>query len=104
MGTRGFNPWLYEYYSRFTPDISRSQGLRIVFLIGSADISGGSYVIFEHALHAKRAGCEVTVVPLFDMSVVAKDWHPALAELEFATFEQIATPLHFETGSNGDPL
>ncbi|MEZ5184639.1 MAG: glycosyltransferase [Candidatus Nanopelagicales bacterium] len=90
MGSRAFNPWLYEYYARFSPDISAADPLRIVFLIGSADISGGSYVIFEHALHAQRHGCEVVVVPLFDMAAVAPDWHPALRELEFTTFEQIA--------------
>jgi glycosyltransferase involved in cell wall biosynthesis len=90
-GSRAFNPWLYEYYRRFTPDISRAETTRIVFLIGSADISGGSYVIFEHALHAKRAGCDVTVVPLFDMADVAPNWHPALQELEFASLEQIAS-------------
>ena len=91
MGSRQFNPWLYEYYSQFSPDISAVENLRIVFLIGSADISGGSYVIFEHALHAQRQGCEVVIVPIFDMAGVAPEWHPALRELEFATFEQIAS-------------
>lgn len=91
MGSRQFNPWLYEYYSQFSPDISAAENLRMVFLIGSADISGGSYVIFEHALHAQRQGCEVVIVPIFDMAGVAPDWHPALRELEFATFEQIAS-------------
>lgn len=91
MGSRRFNPWLYEYYSRFSPQISPADNLRVVFLIGSADISGGSYVIFEHALHAQRHGCEVVIVPMFDMAGVAPEWHPALQELEFSTFEQIAT-------------
>lgn len=88
--SRPFNPWLYEFYSRFNPDIESAEHLRIVFLIGSADISGGTYVIFEHALRAQAAGCEVVVVPLLDMATVARDWHPALETLEFADVASIA--------------
>jgi len=87
---RPFNPWLYEFYSRFSPDIAAADGLRIVFLIGSADISGGTYVIFEHALRAQAAGADVVVVPLFDMGGVARDWHPALDRLEFTDMAGIA--------------
>ncbi len=87
---RPFNPWLYEFYSRFSPDIASAQGLRIVFLIGSADISGGTYVIFEHALRAQAAGAQVVVVPMFDMGGVARDWHPALDRLEFSDMAGIA--------------
>ncbi|HQR78605.1 MAG TPA: glycosyltransferase family 4 protein [Actinomycetota bacterium] len=87
---RPFNPWLHEFYSRFSPDIASADRLRVVFLIGSADISGGTYVIFEHALRVRAAGGEVVVVPMFDMSTVARDWHPALADLEFATMDDIA--------------
>lgn len=87
---RPFNPWLYEFYSRYSPDIGSAEHLRVLFLIGSADISGGSYVIFEHALRVQAAGAEVVVVPMFDLSTVARDWHPALARLEFATIGQVA--------------
>lgn len=90
MTDRPFNPWLYEFYRRYSPRIETAAGLRVVFLIGSADISGGTYVIFEHAVRMARAGCEVVVVPLFDMSTVAAGWHPALTELEFATMAEIA--------------
>lgn len=85
-----FNPWLYDFYSRYSPDLSTADNLRIVFLIGSADISGGTYVIFEHAVRAQQAGCEVVIVPMFALDQAAADWHPALRELEFATFDQIA--------------
>lgn len=84
-----FNPWLYDFYSRYSPDLSTTENLRIVFLIGSADISGGTYVIFEHAVRAQKAGCEVVIVPMFPLDDVASDWHPALRELEFARFDQI---------------
>lgn len=85
-----FNPWLYDFYSRYSPDLSTAENLRIVFLIGSADISGGTYVIFEHAVRAQQAGCEVVIVPMFPLDHAAPDWHPALRQLEFATFDQIA--------------
>lgn len=88
--TRPFNPWLHEFYARFDPDIASGLRLRIVFLIGSADISGGTYVIFEHAMRAKAAGCEVVVVPMFAMDTVARDWHPALRELEFSDLDNIS--------------
>lgn len=91
MTDRPFNPWLYEFYRRYSPRIETATELRVVFLIGSADISGGTYVIFEHATRMKRAGMQVVVVPLFDMSTVAADWHPALAELEFATLPEVAS-------------
>ncbi len=89
MTQRPFNPWLYEFYRRYSPRIETADRLRVVFLIGSADISGGTYVIFEHAVRLKAAGCEVVVVPLFDLSTAAPGWHPALNELEFATMAQI---------------
>lgn len=90
MMDRPFNPWLYEFYSRFSPDIAAAGQMRIVFLIGSADISGGTYVIFEHALRAQAAGAQVVVVPLFDMGGVAPGWHPALDRLEFSDMAGIA--------------
>ena len=41
-------------------------------------------MIFEHAMYAHRHGVDVTIVPLFPLDVAAKDWHPALSELQFA--------------------
>ena len=87
---RPFNPWLYEFYRRFSPHIEDAAHLRVAFLIGSADISGGTYVIFEHALRMKRAGVEVVIIPMFDMGAVAPGWHPALEELEFRTTGEVS--------------
>jgi hypothetical protein len=58
--------------------------------MGSADISGGSYVIFEHALYLQSAGVDVTVVPSQPISAVSSSWHPALERLTFKTFDEIA--------------
>jgi glycosyltransferase involved in cell wall biosynthesis len=57
--------------------------------MGSADISGGSYVIFEHAIYLQSTGVDVTVVPLEPIASVS-DWHPALKQLRFSTLGDIA--------------
>lgn len=62
--------------------------MRLCFVIGSADISGGTFVIFQHALGAQDLGHEVTIVPLFDPSDATPAWHPALASLRFASLEE----------------
>ncbi|RMF05339.1 MAG: glycosyltransferase, partial [Alphaproteobacteria bacterium] len=62
----------------------------LCILIGSADISGGSLVIFEHALHLAENGVDVTIVPYFPLSDIKCDWHRGLARLRFATFEELA--------------
>jgi glycosyltransferase involved in cell wall biosynthesis len=64
--------------------------VNVCFLIGSADISGGSYVIFEHALYLQSNGWSVTLVPLQPVSSAALDWHPGLAQLTFKTYEEAA--------------
>lgn len=95
MTSQRFNPWLHEYYARYTVRVRPGARLRVVFIIGSADISGGTYVIFEHALWLQRHGAHVTIAPIFPMSVVTKGWHPALAELRFATLDELAGE-HFD--------
>jgi len=84
-----FNPWLHEYYARFTAGRGDQTVRSVVFVIGSPDISGGTYVIFQHALWLKQKGIEVTIVPHFPMSVAEPDWHPAMNELRFASFEDV---------------
>jgi glycosyltransferase involved in cell wall biosynthesis len=64
--------------------------VKICILMGSADISGGSGVIFEHALYLQAIGVDLTVVPLEPKTSVASDWHPALGQLRFSTLEEIA--------------
>ncbi|TMJ05910.1 MAG: glycosyltransferase family 4 protein [Alphaproteobacteria bacterium] len=64
--------------------------MKICILMGSADISGGSYVIFEHALYLQSAGADVTIVLAEPMSGVTPGWHPALNRLTFKTFAEVA--------------
>lgn len=68
---------------------------KILFLIGSANISGGTYVIFQHALHLQNSGINVTIACIsFNEYLVLKKaknhWHPALKELHFISIEDIS--------------
>src|SRR5262245_48990250 len=72
-----------------------SQALRICILIGSPDISGGTYVIFEHALHLQSVGIDVTIVPLTPVSGSTARWHRGLEQLSFKTLEE-AAKVHFD--------
>ncbi len=64
--------------------------MKVCFLVGSTDIGGGTYVIFEHALHLHRAGWQVTVVPVWPPDRSCQPWHPALEHLRFASLEEVA--------------
>jgi glycosyltransferase involved in cell wall biosynthesis len=57
-------------------------------LLGSPDISGGSYVIFEHVIRAKRRGVEVYMVTEQPINEQSLDWHPEAKELNWITFTE----------------
>ena len=61
--------------------------LSIAFLLGSPDISGGTYVIFEHAIRLNRMGHQVTIVTEIDVKIDRYDWHPSAGELTWRTFD-----------------
>ena len=92
LNEKRFNPWLHDFYSHFTPSTEGDDEIgSIVFVIGSPDISGGTYVIYQHALWLQRRGVRVAVVPLFPLSAASKNWHEALGELRFATIDEIGS-------------
>jgi hypothetical protein len=64
--------------------------MKVCILIGSTDISGGTYVIFEHALYLQSKGLDVVVIPSESLPQSTADWHPALSVLKFRTFEDVA--------------
>lgn len=64
--------------------------MKIVFLIGSVAISGGNYVTFQHALHAKAVGHEVTIAVMHQWTVADLAWHPALSEIELVNLSHLA--------------
>lgn len=56
-------------------------------LLGSPDISGGTYVIFEHAIRAKRNGIDVCIITEQSINQERLNWHPEAKELTWMTFE-----------------
>lgn len=85
------DPWLHEYYEQYRPRVfgDPAEPIKIVVLLGSADISGGSYVIFQHALHWQRRGADVTIATLMPRAALFSDWHPALRELTITTIDDL---------------
>lgn len=81
------DPWLHGYYSKFMTRTAARPGspLKICFLVGSADISGGTYVIFQHAIEAVNRGHEVTIATYFPLEGAHPDWHPALSQLRIVS-------------------
>ena len=61
---------------------------RIAFLIGSAEISGGTYVIFEHAVRMKRMGHQVFLLTQSPVSPDSHAWHPGARDLQWLTLDQ----------------
>lgn len=64
--------------------------MKICFIIGSPDIGGGTYVIFQHALYLTRVGGHhVDIVPMFPVTENNLKWHPDAEEfLRFKKFEE----------------
>ena len=58
--------------------------MKILFILGSLEIGGGTYVVLQHAEHARAAGHEVTLVVLSRYSQAELLWHPGLAILKLA--------------------
>lgn len=58
-------------------------------LLGSAAISGGTYVIFEHTIRAKRRGEDITIVTREPVDPEQLQWHPEARELTWKTFEEV---------------
>ena len=69
--------------------------MKIAFLIGLPDISGGSYAIYEHAVRMNRRGCSVSIITEDAVEPSRYLWHPEVSELEWATLNSSAT-VHFD--------
>jgi glycosyltransferase involved in cell wall biosynthesis len=65
--------------------------MKWAILVGSPDISGGTYVIFEHALGAVRRGVDVVIVTEHPVTPADIQWHPEARALTFRTFAEVAT-------------
>jgi len=62
--------------------------LSIAFLLGWPDISGGTYVIYEHSTHLRKLGHRVTLITENEINQDRYLWHPTAAELDWLTLEQ----------------
>lgn len=60
--------------------------MRICFLVGSVDISGGTYVIFQHADYARLMGHDVTIAVQNPFGERTFAWHPAARQLRVVPF------------------
>lgn len=63
--------------------------MKWAFLINSPDISGGIYVIFEHAIRFKQSGIEIYMITENKVEKDYLDWHPEAKELTWVTFSQV---------------
>lgn len=59
--------------------------MKIAFLLGSPDISGGTNVIFEHAVRLQQMGHEVTIITEFEVEPERCTWHPDALFLNWRT-------------------
>lgn len=63
---------------------------KICFLIENPDISGGTYVIFEHAIRIqRRQNVEVILITELPISQKQLFWHPDANELIWKTYNEI---------------
>jgi glycosyltransferase involved in cell wall biosynthesis len=62
--------------------------MNIAFLLGSPAISGGSYVIYEHASRLKRQGHRVAIITKHQVRPEEHAWHSSAAELDWLTIKQ----------------
>ena len=63
---------------------------KIVFLLGSANLSGGTYVILQHATFLAEAGFSVSIAMVYmtmdELEILKQSeqcWHPAIKTLNF---------------------
>jgi hypothetical protein len=62
--------------------------MKIAFLLGSADISGGTFVIFEHAARLRSAGHDIVLLSDEPFAESKFAWHPEAALLPRRTLKE----------------
>jgi len=60
----------------------------IGILLGSAEINGGTYVIYEHGSRLKARGHRVAMITREQVNPAQYSWHPAASELEWFIVEE----------------
>ena len=83
------DPFEHQTYSRYSTLVAPSGESRsVVFLVGSTAISGGTFVILQHAIALKNVGWHVTLAcQMIDHQ--GSPWHSALDELDVISIEDV---------------
>ncbi len=68
---------------------------KIAFLLGSPEISGGTYVIFEHVKFIRSQGLEVYIVTENTFSKKSLDWYKDALEFNWLTLKE-AKDIYFD--------
>ena len=63
--------------------------MKVVFLLGSPSISGGTYVIFQHALKCLEMGLDVTIVTDEEATPDRIKWHEGAEKLTFKKYKEV---------------
>ncbi|MGI9029550.1 MAG: glycosyltransferase [Ilumatobacteraceae bacterium] len=88
------DPYLHDYFARFSAPAASGERIRMLFLVGSSAISGGTYVILQHAEWLIRHGWDVELAVRFPDRGAGR-WHPALERLEVLTLDE-ASERHYD--------
>lgn len=67
--------------------------MKVCFLVGSLAISGGAYVIFQHASYMRRNGFDVTLAVQYPIAKGMLDWHDEAKNFPIMTFAQAKTQM-----------
>lgn len=62
--------------------------MHIAFLLGSCEISGGTYVIIEHATRLKMRNHHVSLITLNTVEPHQLAWHPSAKNVEWLTLDE----------------
>ena len=63
--------------------------MKWAILLGSATVGGGTYVIFEHAIRAKKRGDDITIVTMEPVKERDLDWHKEARMLTWKTIDEV---------------
>src|SRR3990167_1203927 len=61
--------------------------MKLAFIMASANISGGSYVIFEHAGFLKKQGIDIYMLTQEKIPDKTISWYPAAKQFKWITFK-----------------
>lgn len=91
-----FTQPLQEYVCTQDQVAKDLKGLKVVFLVWSLDISGGTNVILQHCDFLTKQGATVTIIKFLTQEV--KDWHPSLRKIRVIDFANLNIEESFDIG------